>query len=283
MVKVSVVTTVYNGEEYLAEVANSITDQQFENFEWILVDDGSSDNSLGRMESITDDLDFAELYAPGRLGRPKALNFGIEKANGEYIAPQDVDDVSYPNRLSEEATFLDDHPEVGAVGGHAVIENTMRGEEYVWKPPSRYAELRNALSKYVPIVHTLAMFRKEAWRDAGGYPTADGNLPIMYREAAEKGLEDLVLWIEMATSGWELRNLESVVGKHHVHGESSWYSKSSYMSRQLTLARVQYAAIKKLNLPLRNLVYLPGRLVYSISPPLLKKGIRWLQPEVSEE
>lgn len=282
MPKVSVVTTVYNGESHLEQVTETVAGQEYDSFEWILVDDGSDDDSLRIMEDTASTHDFVELYAPGRMGRCEALNFAIRKAAGEYIAIQDVDDTSHKNRLSVQADYLDAHPLVGAAGGFATIRNEMRGDEYLWRPPSEHDELRDTLSRYVPIVHTLSMFRKAAWADAGGYPTPDGAETNTYREAADRGLEDLVLWIEMVAADWKLGNVETPLGVHHIYEESSWYKKNSYVRRQKTLAKVQYTAIQRLDLAKQNLIFIPARFAYSVAPLSVKTFTRKCQQRLSE-
>src|SRR5512134_3549033 len=101
--RVSVVMSVYNGEKYLEEAVESILNQTFRDFEFIVVDDGSSD-STPRLLALYERRDPRVLIYrfDDNRGLSTALNFGIERARGKYIARMDADDISLPNRLQEQ-------------------------------------------------------------------------------------------------------------------------------------------------------------------------------------
>ena len=180
---VSVVTAVYNGEPYFDRAIPSILRQTFEDFEYIVVDDGSQDSTAERLRAVASrDARVRPLFS-GRLGFVGALNFGIENAQGKYIARQDFDDVSYPQRLRLQVDYLDANPKVGVVGGHYWIVDDNREERYVRMPPVQHWEIVRAMARYIPFAHTLTTFRKSAWDEAGGYPVVDD-------------IEDLRLWIQ---------------------------------------------------------------------------------------
>ena len=111
--RVSVVTTVYNGEPYLDRAIPGILAQTFKEFEWILVDDGSQDRTPELLRELAQRDSRVRVFSPGRLGLAAAANYGVSQARGEYIARQDFDDTSYPDRLRLQVTFLDAHPDVG--------------------------------------------------------------------------------------------------------------------------------------------------------------------------
>jgi glycosyltransferase EpsE len=167
--KVSVVTTVYNGEEYFDRAIPSILNEQFIDFEWVIVDDGSTDSTPRLLADVANKDSRVKVFYPGRLGRTKACNYAIEKAQGEYIANQDFDDVSYPGRLQIQSNFLDSHPEVGLIGCNYVVNDENRKERYVRIPPTNHKQIINSMGKCVPFANTLVAFRKEAWLQAGGY------------------------------------------------------------------------------------------------------------------
>ena len=97
--RVSVVTTVYNGEPYVDRAIPSILAQTFTDFEWILVDDGSEDRTPEILRDLAQRDSRVRVFSPGRLGITEAANFGVTQARGEYIARQDFDDRSHPDRL----------------------------------------------------------------------------------------------------------------------------------------------------------------------------------------
>jgi glycosyltransferase EpsE len=258
---VSVVSTIYNGEKFFDRAIPGILEQSFEDFELVLVDDGSTDRSLELLREVAERDRRVRVYAPGRLGAAAAYNFGVEQARGEYVARQDFDDRSYPDRLRLQVALLEAHPEVGMVGGSYVLVDERRGERYVRLPPTNHAAIVAGMARYVPIAHTTAMFRKRAWSEAGGYPIVNN-------------LIDLRFYIRVAKRGWKFANVPEIVGEHYVH-DSSWFHRTlQYVDRQRDLARVQAEAIRELDLPRWMYVYALGRHAYAYIPPGVKRLVR---------
>ena len=106
---------VYNAEAYLQESIKSILDQTFEDFEFIIVDDQSTDNSKHILQSFKDER-IKFISTPKNLGRAGADNYAIQFARGEYIAKMDSDDISLPYRLDKQVSFLDDNPKINILG-----------------------------------------------------------------------------------------------------------------------------------------------------------------------
>ena len=118
--KISIVMSVYNGSFYLRESIESILNQTFVDFEFIIINDCSTDNSWEVMNKYAErDLRIILINNPANIGLTKSLNKGLKIAGGEYIARQDADDISLPDRLKIQANFLDFHPEVGVLGSNA--------------------------------------------------------------------------------------------------------------------------------------------------------------------
>jgi glycosyltransferase EpsE len=259
--RVSVVTTVYNGEPYFDRAVPGILAQSFEDFEFILVDDGSTDQTLPRLQELARQDPRIRVFAPGRLGAARAYNYGVERASGEYVARQDFDDRSYPDRLRLQVALLDARPRVGIVGGAYLLVDERRGERYVRMPPTDHAALRAAMARYVPIAHTVATFRRQAWVDAGGYPLVEN-------------LIDLRFYLRVAKLGWQFANVPEVVGEHYVHDTSWFHQRHRYVERQRDLARVQAQSIRELGLSRWMYVYALGRHVYAYVPPGWKRVLR---------
>ena len=117
MMKVSILMSVYNDESYLAEAIESILEQTFCEFEFILLDDASTDNSSKILQQYANqDSRIILIRNPENLGLVRSLNKGLSIAQGQYIARQDADDISLPKRLERQTAFLDQNPEVGALG-----------------------------------------------------------------------------------------------------------------------------------------------------------------------
>lgn len=259
--RVSVVTTVYNGEPYFDRAVPAILGQTFEDFELILVDDGSTDRSLQRLRELASREPRVRVFAAGRLGAAAAYNYGVEQARGEYVARQDFDDRSYPDRLRHQVALLDACPDVGIVGGYYVLVDERRGERYVRMPPTEHVDIVAAMARNVPIAHTVATFRRRAWSEAGGYPLVNN-------------LIDLRFYIRIARLGWRFANVPEVVGEHFVH-DASWFHRTlDYVERQRDLARVQAQAVRELGLPRWMYLYSLGRHAYAYIPPGLKRVVR---------
>ena len=259
--RVSVVSTVYNGEPYFDRAIPGILAQTFSDFEFILVDDGSSDGTLAELRKLQERDERIRVFAPGRLGPAAAYNYGVAQARGEYVARQDFDDRSYPDRLRLQVALLDARPEVGIVGGHYVVVDERRGERYARMPPTEHLAIRAAMAKGVPIPHTLATFRRQAWTEAGGYPVVNN-------------LIDLRFYLRVAKLGWHFANVPEVLGEHYVHGASWFYRTLKYSERQRDLARVQAQAVRELGLPRWMYLYALGRHAYAYISPGLKRVVR---------
>jgi glycosyltransferase involved in cell wall biosynthesis len=259
--KVSVVSTVYNGERYFDRAVPGILQQTYDDFEFVLVDDGSSDGSLRKLRELAETDRRVRLFAVSRMGAAAAYNYGVSQATGEYIARQDFDDRSYPERLRLQVALLDAHPEVGLVGGYYVVVDERRGERYVRMPPTDHSGIVAAMARYVPIAHTVATFRRRAWVEAGGYPSVNN-------------LIDLRFYLRVAKLGWGFANVPEVVGEHYVHDLSFFQRTLKYTERQRDLARVQAQAVRELGLPRWMYLYSLGRHAYAYIPPGLKRVVR---------
>jgi glycosyltransferase EpsE len=259
--RVSVVTTVYNGEPYGDRAIPGILAQTYQDFEYIIVDDGSTDRTPELLRDLAARDRRVRIFSPGRLGVAAAANYGIAKARGEYIARQDFDDRSYPNRVRLQVEFLDAHPDVGVVGGYYVLVDENRGERYVRMAPSDHGAIVASMARFIPFANTLVAFRRQAWAEAGGYP-----------EVAD--LEDLLLWLNIAKLGWRFGNVSEILGEHYVHPSSFFHRTFKYADRQRNLARVQARVIRELGLPAWKYLFVLGRYVYAYSPTGLKRLLR---------
>jgi glycosyltransferase EpsE len=259
--RVSVVTTVYNGEPYAERAIPSILAQTYGDFEFILVDDGSTDRTPEILRQLAGRDPRVRVFSPGRLGVAAAANYGIAQARGEYIARQDFDDRSYPDRLRLQVEFLDSHPDVGVVGGYYLLVDENRGERYVRMGPTEHTAIVSSMAHSIPFANTHVAFRRQAWVAAGGYP------PVA-------DLEDLLLWLRIAKLGWSFGKIPELLGEHYVHPSSFFHRTFKYADRQRNLARVQAQVIRELGLPLWRYLFVVGRYVYAYSPTNLKRLLR---------
>jgi glycosyltransferase involved in cell wall biosynthesis len=259
--RVSVVTTVYNGEPYFDRAIPGILDQSFEDFEFIIVDDGSTDRTAELLRDVAARDARVRILSPGRVGFCRAANLGVEQARGEIVARQDFDDRSYPDRLRLQVAFLEAHQDVGLVGGHYVLVDENRGERYVRMPPAEHDDIVRAMASHIPMANTISTFRRRMWVEAGGYPVVPD-------------LEDVLFWLRAATLGWRLANPPEVMGEHFVHASSFFHRTYKYADRQRSLARVQAKVVRELRLPPWMYVFAAGRYGYAYCPSILKRVIR---------
>jgi glycosyltransferase EpsE len=263
MPKVSVISTVYNGAKYFERSVPSILGQTLEEFEWVIVDDGSTDETPNLLARLAAEQPHVRVISAGRVGRAKALNLATEQTRGEYVANQDFDDASSPDRLRLQADFLDQHPDVGVLGGRYVVVDENRGERYIRMPPTQHEQIARAMASRIPFAHTVATFRREAWRQAGGYPIVDR-------------LIDFRLWIAMGGIGWRFAALPTVLGEHFIYADSYWKANFVYRESQREMARAQSQAICALGLPFWTRIYPWGRRLYWSLPTNLKRTTRRL-------
>lgn len=166
---VSVVMSVYNGEEYLNEAIDSILSQTFKSFEFIIINDGSTDSSSKILRSYADPR--IVLIEQENNGLSKALNIGIGRARSDLIARMDADDISMPERIKLQYEFLKKHPECVAVGSNAeVIDKDGRFIHYSNKVLDWPTIRERVLPVISPFFHSSTMFRKKAFLEVGGYP-----------------------------------------------------------------------------------------------------------------
>ena len=113
--KVTVLMSVYNGEKYLREAVDSILAQTFKDFEFIIINDGSTDKTAEILKSYKD-ARIKIVNNDKNIGLTKSLNKGLKMARGKYIARQDADDISFPKRLETQVRYLEEHKSIIAVG-----------------------------------------------------------------------------------------------------------------------------------------------------------------------
>src|SRR3989442_10494853 len=182
---VSVVIPVYNGERYLADAIQSVRDQTYQNFEVIVVDDGSTDGSAAVAKRFGEAVRYVH-QANG--GVCKARNTGLAAARGGYLAFLDQDDLWLPDKLATQVVYLDSHPEVGAVYCQCEVKGNgwLRSGLYYAEPVK---DDLVGIMRGPYLLMTSAMFRREVLRKIGGFDEAiigagyeDGDLTIRVTE-----------------------------------------------------------------------------------------------------
>lgn len=166
--RVSVVMAVHNGERHLRQALESLLAQRLADIEVIAVDDGSTDATPYILASVADPR--LRVVRRTHAGQTPCLNVGLWLARAPYVARQDADDVSLPERLEQQAAYLDRHAEVALLGsGVTVIDEEGRHlRDYIY--PNEHEALVARLMRFEsPFAHTTFVFRKEVVRGLGGY------------------------------------------------------------------------------------------------------------------
>lgn len=164
---VNILVTTYNSEEFIAHTLSTLIVQNYPNFKIIIVDDGSTDETPKRICEWAAKYQKVYTFFPGRLGRAKALNYGLAQCQGKYVAINDADDHSIPERIQKQVDFLEAHPEIGLLGTwKAIRENGQTIED---QKPVKDRDMRKYFTKGQPIQHSSVMFRRELLEKVGGY------------------------------------------------------------------------------------------------------------------
>ncbi len=205
---ISVILPVYNAQPFLKEAIESILNQSYSNFEFIIINDGSTDDSEKIILQFNDSR--IKYYYQQNKGLGATLNIGLSLSTGTYIARQDQDDISYPDRFKKQIDFLEKNPTIVLLGTRAKIFTENSTEIKYHNHATHSANLKFDLLFDNPFVHSSVMFKKSAIDAVGDY-TIDRNL-----------YEDYDLWSRMSLNG-EVANLSDILldYRHHSKGLST--------------------------------------------------------------
>ncbi len=194
---ITVLMPAYNAEKYIGEAIDSVLKQSFIDFELLIINDGSTDDTQKVVGSFNDDRIVLVEQVHG--GVSNALNNGLARAKGKYIARFDSDDICLPQRLEKQFTFLEADPEYVIVGTDAeyMLENGDHLFDFTCIGHTN-DELVDKLYFYCPFIHSSVMYRKDAVLKAGGYSLLAHNF------------EDYLLWTQLSKLG-KLHNLRETL------------------------------------------------------------------------
>jgi len=166
---ISVVMAVYNGENCLQRTIESILDQTFQKFEFVIVDDCSTDRTVDYVKTFNDPR-IKLFYNNANLGQTKSLNKGLMQARGKYIARIDADDYSMPERLAKQYQFVLTHPEYTVVGTDCVTFDDSDQKRSVSRGLSRFQDIViKLMTGGSPINHVSVLMNADAVIKVGGY------------------------------------------------------------------------------------------------------------------
>jgi glycosyltransferase involved in cell wall biosynthesis len=221
---VSVVMSVFNGQAFLVEAIESILGQTFRNFEFVIVDDGSTDSTPKILNTFAKQDERIRILRHANKGRAESLNIGIGLANGEYIARMDADDIALQHRLEDQIVFMAQHPEVGLLSGaYERFSSEGRAIDIV-RPPLRDDEIRLMMLRTSAMCHPAVMMKRDIALLSGGY-----RKPLL-------DADDYDLWLRMSERT-RLANLEQPILRYRVHPKQSSISNSSHQVLCVLAAR----------------------------------------------
>gem|GEM_PF-595338 len=212
-IPITVLMPVYNASLFLREAIESILNQTYKNFEFIIINDGSTDNSLQIIESFNDPR-IKLVNNEKNLGIIKTRNKGLQLAKGKYIANMDADDVSLPERLEKQITFLEQYADVTILASRLVLIDKNNNEVGVW--PEDYSVVSDEkISQTLPVINCV------------GQPTVmmrrDVVTNIMYNNLYTHN-EDWGLWLDVLTLNYRISKLPDVLLRYRLHDASTTVS-----------------------------------------------------------
>ncbi|WP_051260849.1 glycosyltransferase family 2 protein [Algoriphagus marincola] len=231
MPKVSVILPVFNGGKYISDSIRSILDQSFQDFEIIVIDDGSIDDTKDKISKFKDSKLIFFRFENNK-GLIAALNFGLEKATGDYIARMDADDIACSNRLKNQVNFLEEKKDFVACG-MAIERIPLKQHKY---PPQLDQEIRAGLIFSNVFYHSTMMIRSKILKDY--------HLKYEYDFFL---CEDYRLWTRLIQYG-KMANLTKIGVKYRIHEQQITRKLDYDFNRRLQLVRNNYLVFFGVNL-----------------------------------
>ncbi len=206
---ISILLPAYNAAKYIEQTINSLLHQSFTDFELLVIDDGSTDNTVSIIKGFTDSR-IVLIQNEQNLGLVKTLNKAIALCKGIYIARMDADDIALPHRLQLQKEFLDNHTNIAAVAGWVTFIDAEGNKNGVWeldRQTNTALQIKNALVKENCIAHPTVMIRAEVLKK------------FLYSEK-QQHIEDYDLWLRMMVSGLRIEKIQQPVLDYRVHAAS---------------------------------------------------------------
>lgn len=253
---ISVIMPSYNTPiEYLSAAVESVLSQTYEDFEFIIVDDCSTDESVEYLASI-DDPRVRVIRNEVNRGITASLNVALDAARGDYIARMDSDDICLPERFSEQVAFMEENPDVIVCGSWIRTCGNAEYERRMIIPDREYQRSCFVFGNIYGITHPTAMFRASMLREKG----------IRYDETLPTA-QDYGMWVECVKHG-RMANVEKILLRYRIHG-----AQVSIAKRKLQMecdARIQKRILSEL--------------LYCIDDEIVEKHIRLCRdPYISRE
>lgn len=202
---ISVVLPVYNADKYLESAIDSVLLQTHDNFELIIINDGSSDNSLLILEEYAKKDKRIKLINRENKGLVASLNEGINTAKGKYIARMDADDISLPNRFEKQIELLESK-NIDICGCHYLLVDEQNNINGLNLTSLSHDMCFLSLASKVPFAHPSIMMRKEFLKENN----------LLYGQSNYKIAEDFDLWMRMYEKGAKFGNVNDILFRYRI-------------------------------------------------------------------
>lgn len=233
--RISVIMSVYNSEKYLCESIESILNQTYRGFEFIIINDGCRDNSLNIIDNYARNDTRIKVISRENKGIAYSINEGLKIAKGELIARMDADDISFPERFEKQLNYFDIHEDVHIIGtfiemfGEVDSKSKKEGEEF-FNTLINQEQIENMFLKDCYLAQPTVMLRKSIFDTLKGY-----------NESYESIGEDYNLWLRAIKQGYKFAKLPEKLVKIRAHSNSTTRSiKDGRIIKVIINARLDY-------------------------------------------
>ncbi|PIR73122.1 MAG: hypothetical protein COV26_00220 [Candidatus Nealsonbacteria bacterium CG10_big_fil_rev_8_21_14_0_10_36_23] len=226
-IPISVLMPVYNAEKYLGQSIESILNQTFRKFEFVIVDDASTDGSWEIIKEYSaEDKRIRAFRNKENLRTTRSLNRGLRAAKGKYIVRMDADDWSYPDRLEKQYKFMETHSHVGVSGGTIKVCDSKLNSINERKYPLTDKEARKNIFRFSPFAHPATIWRTSIIKRVGGY---NENIPLS---------QDYELYFRVGKIS-KFANLDKVLLKLRTHNDSSSIVRGKFQEQYTIYSRIK--------------------------------------------
>jgi len=229
---ISVVLPTYNSSRFLPLAVNSILNQSFKDFELLIINDGSIDDTETVIKSFNDSR-ITYIKNDQNCGLVYSLNKGIQNARGKYLARMDADDIALPERLRIQKEYLDQHPEIGLVATTIQLIDANNHPVGYWHldlTTLHPSQIRRRMAVESCLAHPTVMGRRKLFFD------------YQYKEY-QKNIEDYDLWLRMLNKGIVISKIEEPLLLYRIHDTSITKSDQKKKNVFFKVAKCKYKFI----------------------------------------
>ena len=268
--ELSIVMTVFNGESFVGEAVSSMLTQTYQDFELVIVDDGSTDRTPQVLSALEKRDHRIRVISQRNYGIARANNNACEVARGRYLARLDHDDISLPDRLRLQMDFLEKNPNAAVLGGAIEVIDSRGNAVYGVQYPTNHAQILRELPHRACFAHSAVTMRRDAFMAVG-----------KYREQFAPG-EDYDLWLRFSEQ-YQMANLSEIIIQHRIHTDSYSFLNVDEHAVSTLGARVSASARRGTGFdPLDRNNEITPRLLSDLSVPnieirkaMMSSNLRW--------